>query len=110
MFLNSNPAACLGLSAAPSSVDLLSAYLSIRLTSAHSLDAESTSLSGEGTASRSFDATLTPLPNYSATGLTVEVNPASSTIRQRIDGDAPLLASLSSNQSYVDVAPTAPRL
>ena len=65
----------------------------------------------ERTAVHSLDATLTARPNlYTAACLADDVNPVSSTMRQRVVGDAPQLLSISSNQRFDDAAPAAPSL
>ena len=91
------PQTCLHPPVAPSSDDPPLTPLSCERTAAQWSDANLTSRSRERTAAHSFDATLTPQPNLYTAASLADVNPATSTMRQRMVGDAPQLPSLSSN-------------
>ena len=113
LILVSDPKACLDPPVAPSSVDPPLTSLLCERTAAHPFDANLTSLSCERTAAHSsdanptyrsrghtdahsFDATPTPRLNLYTAASLANVNPATSTMRQRMFGDAPQLSGLSS--------------
>ena len=53
---------------------------------------------------------MTPQPDLYTAASLADVNPATSTMRQRMVGDAPQLPSFSSNQRFDDAIPASPSL